>query len=497
MFNDLVSLMGENLGNLLAGLGILVIGWIVARITAYFVRRVLRRINLDNRFTGAMAEGETAPKMQIERWISKGVYYLIMLFVLIAFFQTVQLSAVSDPLSSLLDQLLVAAPQLLGAALILLVAWIIASLAKMIISRALLMTRFEERLAEQADQGEGQAGVSDSLATGIFWLIFLLFLPAVLDTLGMQGLVAPVQAVVSDILSVIPNILGAVITLIVGRFIARIVQKIVTNLLAATNLDGLAERVGISDEGGPQSLSKVIGTIAYILVLIPAVITALNTLGVDAISGPAIAMLSTVVNGIPAFFGAVVVLAVAYFAGRLLSGLVSNVLAGLGFNSLPEKLGFRSEQAKDQLTLSEMAGYLILVTVMLLASIEAADMLGFSKMAEMISNFASFGSQAVLALVIFAIGLYLANLTRSVILTTGGNQASFTATLARVAVMVFVTALALQQLGIAGEIVNLAFGIFFGAIGVATALAFGLGARDVAGQQVERWLKDMQKNSGK
>lgn len=495
LINQLLSLVGENLLNLLIGLGILVGGWIIARIAAYIVRRLLRRTNLDKRLAGTLAEEKAAPRLEIERWISSAVFYLIMLFVLIAFFQTVQLTAVSDPLSTLLDRILLAAPQLIGAALILLVAWVLASLARLIFSRALRLTRFEERLGEKTDLKESQVDVSQSLATGVYWLVFLLFLPAVLDALGMQGLVAPIQAVVADILSAIPSIFGAAITLIVGWIIARIVRQIVTNLLAATKLDRLAEQVGVSGEGDTQSLSKVIGTIVYILVLIPAVIAALNSLGMEAISGPAIIMLTTVVNGIPALFGAAVVLAVAYFVGRLLSGLVSNVLAGLGFNALPEKLGFRSEQAEDQLTPSEMAGYLVLVIVMLLAVMEAADLLGFGILAEMINNLIAFGGQAVLALAIFAIGLYLANLARSVILTAGGKQASFTANLGRVAVLVFVTALALQQLGIANEIVNLAFGILLGAIGIAAALAFGLGSREAAGRQVERWMKDVQMGS--
>jgi hypothetical protein len=501
MFDDfltqLANLAGENLVNLLIGLGILVGGWIVARVVAFFVRRLLRRFNLDKRLAGSLAEEKAAPRLEVERWVSTGVFYLIMLFVMIAFFQKLQLTAVSIPLSTLLDQILKAAPQLIGAALILLVAWVIASLARLLVSRALRMTKFEERLGEQTDIKEGSVDVTDSLSSGVYWLVFLLFLPAVLDALGMQGLVAPIQAVVADVLGAIPSIFGAAIILVVGWIIARIVRQIVTNLLAATKFDNLADRIGISSADDTQSISKIVGTIVYFLVLIPAVIAALNSLGVEAISGPAIAMLTTVVNSIPAFFGALLVLGVAYFAGRLLSGFVANVLTGLGFNTLPEKLGFRIERAKDQLSLSEMAGYLILVIVMLLAAIEAADLLGFEILAEMINNFTAFGGQAVLALVIFAIGLYLANLTRSIIMTAGGTRATFTANLGRTAVLVFVTALALQQLGIASEIVNLAFGILLGAIGVAAALAFGLGSRDAAGRQVEAWLKDIDTDSAK
>ncbi|KAA3643803.1 MAG: hypothetical protein DWQ07_16945 [Chloroflexi bacterium] len=492
IIDQLLTLTGDNLINLLIGLGILVGGWIIARIVAFVVRRVLKRTNLDNRFAGTLTEEDGAPRLQIERWISTGVFWLIMLFVLIAFFQTVQLTAVSAPLSTLLDELLLAAPNLLGAVLILFIAWIIGSLAKLLVSRALRMTRFEERLGEQAELEEDRVDVSESLATGVFWLVFLLFLPAVLSALGMQGLVAPVQAVASDILSVVPNIIGAVVLLAVGWFIARIVRQIVTNLLAATNIDSLGERVGVTGEGRTQPLSKIIGSVVYILVLIPAVIAALNSLEIDAISGPAITMLTTVVNGIPAFFGAAVILGVAYFAGRLVAGLVSNLLTGIGFNNLPKVLGLEVEPAEGQATLSEMVGYIVVVAVMMLAAVEAANLLGFDILAVMIADFTGFGLQALLALVIFAIGLYLANITRSVVLSAAGLQATFAANLSRIAVLVFVGALALQQLGIAGDIVNLAFGILLGAIGIATALAFGLGSREIAGRQVERWLTSMQ-----
>jgi len=111
----------------------------------------------------------------------------------------------------------------------------------------------------------------------------------------------------------------------------------------------------------------------------------------------------------------------------------------------------------------------------------------------MLVTFMAFGGQVLLALVIFAIGYYLANLTRDLILAAGGDNAGFMAGLARTAILFLVAAMALQQVGVAGEIVNIAFGVLLGAIGVAAALAFGLGARDIAGKQVERWFKEMQK----
>jgi hypothetical protein len=495
LLNQLLALLGTNLLNLLSALGILIVGWIVARLIAWGVFRLLKRTNLDNRLAGAITakdEGtEETPRLNIERWVSNFVFYLLMLFVLIAFFQTLQLTAVSGPLSALLDQFLAFAPQIIGALLILLVAWVIATVAKLLISRVLRMSKFDDRVSDQADVEADKVSVSDSLANGVFWLVFLLFLPAVLNTLGMQGLVEPVQGVVDQFLGAIPNIFAAAIIFVVGWFIARIVRQIVTNLLAATRLDSFAKDVGLGVT--EQPLSKIIGSIVYVLILIPAAIAALNSLQIEALSAPAVTMLTTVLNAIPAFFGAAIVLAVAYFAGKLVAGLVTNLLTGIGFNRLPEVLGFQVERKDGQKTLSEIVGVLVVVAVMLLAAIEAADLLGLGIVATMVANFTTFAGQVLLAVIIFGIGLYLANLAKNVIVAAGGEGSAFTANLARIAVLVFAAALALQQLGIASEIVNLAFGILLGTIGVAAALAFGLGSREIAGKQTEEWLNKMKK----
>lgn len=485
---QLMALVGEDMLNLLSGIGILVVGWIVARIIKAVVYRLMKRSNLDNKLAGAVAEGEEPTKLQIENWVASAAFYLVMLFVLVAFFQTIQLPAVAAPLNAMLEQIALAAPQLLGAVLILLVAWLVATLAKSIIQRTMQMTKLDEKLASQADLEEPTLAVSTSLANGVFWLVFLLFLPAVLNALGMQGLVEPVTGVVDDILGAIPNIFAAALSLFVGWLIARIVRQVVVNLLTATKIDSFGEQIGVSSENQTQPLSQIIGSVIYILILIPAVITALNALGVEAISTPAISMLTAVMNGIPLFFGAAIILVVAYFAGKLVSGLVSNLLTGIGFDKAPEILGLRVATDKSQYTLSGVVGYIVLAAVLLLAGIEAADMLGFGFLAEMLASFMAFGGQVLLALGIFAVGLYLANLTRRVILAAGGNNAGLMAGLARTAILILVSAMALQQVGVAGEIVNITFGVLLGAIGVATAIAFGFGARDAAEQIVDGWM---------
>ena len=73
------------------------------------------------------------------------------------------------------------------------------------------------------------------------------------------------------------------------------------------------------------------------------------------------------------------------------------------------------------------------------------------------------------------------------------------ARLARIAIIVFAAALGLREIGVANEIINLAFGITLGAIGVAVALAlglgFGLGSKEIAGREVDSFLSSMRAES--
>ena len=66
--------------------------------------------------------------------------------------------------------------------------------------------------------------------------------------------------------------------------------------------------------------------------------------------------------------------------------------------------------------------------------------------------------------------------------------------IAKIAILVFAGAMALRQMGLANEIINLAFGLLLGAIAVAVALAFGLGGKEIAAQEIKKWLEGMNRD---
>ena len=504
-------IQGTNLENLLWAIGILLVGLIVSALVSSVVGGLLKKTTIDNRLaawiTGRPEGGAGAP--QVEKWISAAVFWIIFIFFLVAFFNRLNLTAVSQPLNTFLNQIANFLPKLAAALIWLGIAWVLATVAKMAVSRLMRTFSVDERLNQEVGTASSERPLllSDTVANALYWFIFLLFLPLILEALQLQQALLPVNNLLNQILAAIPKILEAVLIGFVGWLLAMVVRRIVTNLLAAAGTDGLGARFGISRTAGGQSLSWIVGTIVYVLILIPTAIAALNALDIQAISQPAVAMLNDILLAVPKIFTAALILAVAYILGRWVGDLVTNILRGIGFNNVFSWLGVQPKQPLrltpssidpdatllqepevPTRTPSEFVGIVVQVGIMLFAVVAATDVLGIPALTAIVSGIVLVAGRVLSGLVVFAIGLYLANLAFSLIASSGTRQARLLGQAARIAIIAFVAALALQQMGIGSDIVNLAFGLLLGAIAVGIALAFGLGGREIAADQIREWL---------
>jgi Conserved TM helix len=486
---------------LLGAAAILLIGWLLAVIVAAATRKILNRTNIDNRIASGITGREDVP--QVEQLISGLVFWSIILLTVVAVLQALGLEVASRPLNNFLDQLVGYLPKLVGTAILLGVAWVVATLVKMVTIRGLRVLNLDERLSEETQDTTSsfsQLSPSETIGNALYWFIFLLFLVPVLDTLGLREALQPVKALTTEILSILPNILAAVLIAAVGWFIANIVKRVVTNLLIATGIDHLGSRFGLSPTGGAQPLSNILGTIVYILILIPVAIASLNALKIEAISVPAIAMLQQILNTLPAIFSAIGILILGYFLGRFVADLVTSILTSLGFNNILAVLGLPSPRqtavyteagapvSTPTRTPSEIVGIIVLVGIMLFATVAAVNILNIAALTALVSGILIIFGRILSGLVVFGIGLFLANLAFSIIASSESSQARILGQVARISIITLISAMALRQIGVASDIVNLAFGLLLGAIAVATALAFGLGGRDIAREQVREWL---------
>ena len=477
LMTPLVGILGDKITKIIGAFVILILGWFLALFFRFIVQRGLRILKINKRL-----EAYSENNWDIEVIITKMVYYLLLILVFIAFFDALDLRMVSEPLQALTTQIFAYLPSFFAGIGLTLLAWIIAFLGKISIiklfDKSKLLTRFPS-------EAEGES-LTVSMGNIVFWLVLLIFLPAILDAFQLKGLLGPVQNMVSKVLTILPNIFGALVLGFVGWLIAKILRDLVTNILDVSGVNNLGEKAGLT---GEMSLARIIGTLVFFFVFMPALIAALNALQIEAISQPATQMLTAILNAVPNIIAALLILGIAWFIAKLVSGLAVNILSGVGFNSLPQRLGIPWKSEEKDLTPSSVTGRLISFFILLFAFVEASNRLGLHQISELVSYLIRFGANIILGSIILMVGFWLANLASETIVKTSGNgKKTPLAYTAKTAIMLVVTAMGLREMGIAEDIVNAAFVLTLGAVAVAFALAFGLGAREAAGELAKRWV---------
>jgi hypothetical protein len=495
---------------LVLAIAIFVSGLLVAIVFSSITEGLMKRTDIDNKLANWLT-GSRSSNLPVEKWAGTTVFWIIILFTLVACFQFLKLDAVATPLNSLLAQIASFLPKLGGAAILAGIAWVLATISKVIVGRFLRSAQIDAKVNESVSDSSTEAmPLSENLSSALYWFILLLFLPLVLDTLGLVQALQPLQNLVNQILSALPKILKAVIIGGIGWLIAQAVKRIVTNLLATSGADRFLQRW--TPNQTEYTLSQVVGNFIYVLILIPTAISTLEALEIGAISRPATAMLDQVLRFLPQIFVASAILTVAYFFGQFARDIVSGILTGLGFNNILQWLGFSaiastptesrvnvddentSITSLPPQTPSQIVGIIIFLAIMLVAIATATDVLQINALTSIVFGVLKVSGQVLSGVVIFAIGLYLANLAFNLITSTGGRQARILGHAARISIVALITAMALKQMGIASNIVDLAFGLLTGAIAVAIAVAFGLGGKDIASQQLREWLDSFKRN---
>ncbi|HWQ88606.1 MAG TPA: mechanosensitive ion channel, partial [Desulfitobacteriaceae bacterium] len=421
---------------------------------------------------------------------TKAIYYLLMIFVLIAVFQVLGLSIITQPLNSLLNVTFAYLPQLLGAAILLLIAWAIATLLKQAVLTFFSKTNIDEKIEEQVEGGREKVKLGATIAELLYWLVFILFLPAILSALSLNGLLLPIQNMVNIVLGFIPNLFAAAVVLLIGWFVAKLCKNIFTNFLKALKVDNFGQKSGLTVEDGNKSLSEILGMVIYIIILIPVIISALNILGLEGIAKPATDMLSEIFIFAPVLVSAFFIVAFAYFIGKMIGELTTSLLSKIGFDRVLSLIGF----SESKINLSQLAGKLVVILIVLVASLEAANILGFSKLSDLVEQFIILAGNVLVGVIIVGAGLYIANLVADLIKKSGTKNAGILAMVARTGILVLTIAMGLSQMGLASNIITWAFIFLAGSLAVSFAIAFGFGGRDLAAKKLAE-LDDKMKHN--
>ena len=194
---------------------------------------------------------------------------------------------------------------------------------------------------------------------------------------------------------------------------------------------------------------------------------------------------------VPALFGALVILFTGYLVAKVLEKGAQRLLRKLHFNRLMERGGVMQavERSGSHLNPARVIANVIFWFVMFAVLLVAANAIGMESLANVFSELVSYIPSVIAAIVIIILGIVLGGFVGGLIMASAGglHGGPWLARIGRGGVIVLAIFMALQELGIATDIVTTAFAILFGAVALALALSFGLGNRDLAGEVTREW----------
>lgn len=369
------------------------------------------------------------------------------------------------------------APKVIGALAMVLIAWIGSRLVRTAIGRVCHKRGLDEKL-----QSPGFSAMLANVGVGVVWLFTL---PGLLETLELKGLLDPVNVMMSRIMGFVPNLVGTIVVFGIGFLVARIVRQIVSGMLRAAGSEKVAERMGLATSLGEGGLAGLVGSMVFAFIMLPVLAAALEPLGLDAVTKPVSNLLDTVIALIPKVTASTIIIAVAALIGRAVAGIVTGVLGGMGFNKLSQHLGLGMGTRAGARTPSELAGSVVMFAIVIVAVMQACEVLGFAILTRLVVNLGAVLAGVAVAGVVMVGGLWLSNWVAGLIQAGSAANAPALANLVRGAILFFTAALALRQAGLPGDIVGIAFGSVVGAIAVGAAVAVGIGGRHVAARLLE------------
>jgi uncharacterized oligopeptide transporter (OPT) family protein len=196
---------------------------------------------------------------------------------------------------------------------------------------------------------------------------------------------------------------------------------------------------------------------------------------------------------VPALLGALVILFAGYLLAKVLEKLTERFLRRIRLNRMLERGGVMQavERSGSHLNPVRVLANLVFWLVMFAVILVAANALGLQSLAAVFSELVSYIPSVIAAIVIILVGIVLGGFVGGLIGASAGalHGGRALARVGRGGVILLAIFMALQELGIATDIVTTAFAILFGAIALAMALAFGLGNRELAGQVTREWYE--------
>lgn len=314
---SLPEILSSSFAHAVIGLLILIGGLYAVKVVSGFIEGLLKKVDFLRRDNEDKTVSDLATPLA-------GLFKAILtVFVLMLVLQYYGFSDVLAPLRDMLVELAGAVPNVIGACIILYAGWIIAKILSELAGSAL--SNFDEQIAEKT----GNEDLKLSSFGRAFVLITIL-LPITVSALGVLNIAAisdPASAMIEELMSVVPNIIGAAIILLVVYVVTRFVITMLTGLLESLQVNKLPAKLGVQKMFGKNfTATRLVGAVIMFFSMLGAIIAAVDVLGIEIIS---IIFAQIIEFGAGILVGSVILLIGTYLGNLAHAKLTASGSAGI------------------------------------------------------------------------------------------------------------------------------------------------------------------------
>lgn len=392
-----------------------------------------------------------------------------------------------DTLSRVTDSTFITIPDAIRIVILILIALVFASLVKKLVVKGLskiapVATLAKWGLVKPTQDEKALVKNAGQLA---YFLVILFFLPAILSGLGVSSAVDPISNMFAKFFGFLPNAIAAGLILFVGVFLGKFVKNLVSGLLVKLPFEKWITKLFDQDveqaKVNEGKIADVLSSMVYVLLFIPFLTLALETLGIKLLSEPIVGLLDQVVSFIPNILVAIVLLAIGGFIAKLLSNLLEKLLKASGIDHYSQYL---SVKGKAEYQLSTVLANIASAMILIFFFVEALATLNLSVLNTIGLAIIAYLPAVISSLAILGLAIVFGNILAGFIAKSTNSKAL--AEVVRYGLIALAIFMVLDQLSIAQTIVHTTFTIILGAAAVAFALAFGLGGKAFAARQLEK-----------
>ncbi len=309
IFENFLNTIGSYLPGVLGAIAVLIIGWFIASGIAKLVYRLLKKMKWDDKL---MSKANL--DVDSNKFVSKLVYYLLMIVVLMVVLEMLGVSQVLDPLKDMVGEFAGFFPNLIAGGIIAFAGYIIATVVSSLIG---LSGGFVDQVAEKFGVSQTDQ-IVNILRKVVFILIFIPLLIAAIDQLGIAAISEPAKGMLESFLDAIPKIFACAIIIGVFYIGGKYISILLKDLLKSIGTDSIGQKLQLNAMIGERSLSDMIGNIVFAVLLALGTITGVERLEFER--------LTEILNNLLGITGEILFGMVILVLGNFISVTIYNML---------------------------------------------------------------------------------------------------------------------------------------------------------------------------